>query len=302
VNRTAFYSAVFIGALASSALAAPWAVAAPADGQHKVGGKSASTHAADSHAAAATQPDSRLRHHSHYRPAQIGRVIFVLNEPSLLNHILPAMVLDHQTLSAILDNFSTLTNTNVAAGWGAMIHAGIKPAIRRTLRLPKQGYKRDLAAVLKAFAPHVRMVISADQNVIFVNTQAADNRHLIMRSYYLQDLIANIPRYINPNSMGGKKPGPSSVADPAGDKSKRDNSHDKSPSTPHRMKNPEVNILQLITDHVEPKVWINHGGKATISQVGNKVVVIAPASVQALLQGPSHYNPNAAPMFAVIPY
>ncbi len=258
--------------------------------------------------APATQPAAPLPGNKTFRPAEIGRVIFVQNEPSLLEHVLPPMVFHHKTLSEVLSTFSTLTNTNVAAGWAAMAHAGIKFNRRLTLRLPGQGYKLDLVAALKSFAPNVRMVISADQNVIFVNTQAADNQHLIMRTYWIQDLIANIPRYINPQSFGKKRPaegshgkrapqehaagGPTKAAKASGNRS-------AGQSNPPSM---ERNILQLITDHVEPKIWLNHGGKATISQVGNKVIVIAPASVQALLQGPSHYNPNAAPLFMTVSY
>ena len=229
----------------------------------------------------------------------------MLNEPALLRHELPPVIFHHKTLSDVLTTLSTLTNTNVAAGWGAMARAGIKPNRRLTLHLPRQGYKLDLVAALKAFAPHVRMVISADQNVIFVNTQAADNQHLIMRTYWLQDLIANIPRYINPASFQKNK----SDAASGGRPSRRQGTTARSSRPPgdsargHGQRpQTQTNILQLITDHVEPKVWLNHGGKATISQVGNRVIVIAPASVQALLQGPSHYNPNAAPLFMTVSY
>ena len=222
----------------------------------------------------------------------------MLNDPSLLKHTLPPVVFQHKTLSDMLNTFSNLTNTNVAAGWAAMAQAGIKANRRITLRLPRQGYKLDLVAALKAYAPDERMVISADQNVIFINTQAADNQHLIMRTYWLEDLIANLPRYINPNSFqkkntkAGKSRPSAAGADNAGKQSAGQNNHHGAQS----------NILQLITNHVEPKIWLDHGGKATISQVGNKVIVIAPASVQALLQGPSHYNPNAVPLFMTVSY
>ena len=255
-----------------------------------------------------TQPTAQLPPNKNFRPAEIGGVIFVLNDPSLLKHVLPPMAFHHKTLSDVLTTFSTLTNTNVAAGWAAIAHAGIKPNRRLTLRLPKQGYKLDLVAALKSFAPDVRMVISADQNVIFVNTQAANNQHLIMRTYWLEDLIANIPRYINPHSFERKK----STAGAGGKSSRQEHSADGSAAGTHSSGNAsagqnkqfhtQTNILQLITDHVEPKIWLDHGGKATISQVGNKVIVIAPASVQALLQGPSHYNPNAAPLFMTVSY
>ena len=245
-----------------------------------------------------TRPDAALPKDRNYRPAQIGQVIFVLNDPSLLEHTLPPLTFHHKTLSDMLSTFSDVTNTNVAAGWAAMAQAGIKANRRVTLVLPRQGYKLDLVAVLKKFAPHIHMVISADQNVIFVNTQAADNQHLIMRTYWLEDLIANLPRYVNPKSFEKKN----AQAEKSRQSSAGSDGARKHSAGQNKKRNAQSNIVQLITNHVEPKIWLDHGGKASISQVGNKVIVIAPASVQALLQGPSHYNPNAAPLFMTVSY
>ncbi len=262
------------------------------------GTKTAASVTASPTSSPTTRPDAPLTKDRNYRPAQIGRVIFVLNDPSLLKHTLPPVMFHHKTLSDMLNTFSDLTNTNVAAGWAAMAQAGIKANRRVTLALPRQGYKLDLVAVLKKYAPHIHMVISADQNVIFVNTQAADNHHLIMRTYWLEDLIANLPRYVNPKSFEKRKAQTrKSRQSAAGTNDARKHS-----SRQNKHRDIESNIVQLITNHVEPKIWLNHGGKASISQVGNKVIVIAPASVQALLQGPSHYNPNAAPLFMTVSY
>ncbi len=265
--------------------------AAPDAAPSKSASEAATTHPT-------TRPDAALPKNRNFRPAEIGQVIFVLNDPSLLEHTLSPVVFHNKTLSDMLSTFSDLTNTNVAAGWAAMAQAGIKADRRITLHLPGQGYKLDLVAVLKAYAPHVAMVISADRNVIFVNTQTADNQHLIMRTYWLEDLIANLPRYVNPDSFQKKKSKAAQTQQPA---ATADNAENHSPA---QNTHPTVqsNILQLITNHVEPKIWLDHGGKATISQVGNKVIVIAPASAQALLQGPSHYNPNAAPLFMTVSY
>jgi hypothetical protein len=63
-----------------------------------------------------------------------------------------------------------------------------------------------------------------------------------------------------------------------------------------------TNILELITNTVRPRIWLNHGGKANISEVNDLVTVTAPASVQAILKGPSHYNPHAAPLYLMVNY
>ena len=125
------------------------------------------------------------------------------------------------------------------------------------------------------------------ENVIFLTTEAQDDTHLVMRRYWLADLVANLPRIIRPGSnlqAARRRKGRGAATRPAKPMAYR------------------TNIVKLITDHVRPGVWLNHGGKATITQIGDKVIVVAPASVQALLQGPSHYNPNRVPLYLMFSY
>ncbi len=222
-----------------------------------------------------------------FRPAEIGRCVFVVNDGALLAHVVPALVLRRVSLAQVLDKLSRVTRTNLVGSWAAMERRHIDLQKREDVKLGAASYKQDLVTVLKQFAPHVHMVITAQENVLFVTTQQQDDETLITRTYHLEDLIENLPRIIRAgtNLETFRKPGAKKVA--------------RKPGPHHPI---STNILELITNTVRPRIWLNHGGKANISEVNDLVTVTAPASVQAILKGPSHYNPNAAPLYLMVNY
>lgn len=254
-----------VGSLAGASwlLGAPLYAAAP---------KAAATQKATSKPAARIP----LPKHRKFRPAQIGRVIFVLNDPGLVKVPIPKLVIKNRTVQQVFRQFRKLSGQNMVMNWMAVKASGTRLKNKCSFTLPAQSLRLDMAATLKTFARHHRFVISADENVIFLTTQKQDDEHLVFKSYYLQDLQANLPRIIR----GGKD-------------------LEKLNGDPKSLKKVPLptNIVQLISSTVRPHVWEGHGGRATISQVGNRVIVIAPASVQAILKGPKHYNPNAVPRY-----
>ncbi len=232
-----------------------------------------------------------------YRPAQIGYIIFVENQPKLLTQKLPHIVLRQLTLNQAVNRMAALTGENFAVGWPALKRAGISIQKPHNVTLPAGSCRRDLARLFRVFARRKRLVISADENVIFITTEAQDDKRLILRTYWLPDLLANLPRIIPPAAILHRMRHP------------RNGPHPKAvwpPGyTPGQSKKKEhqpvsTDLISLITNAVRPKIWANHGGNATMTEVGNKVIVDAPASVQALLAGPSHYHPNAVPRFFMI--
>jgi hypothetical protein len=62
--------------------------------------------------------------------------------------------------------------------------------------------------------------------------------------------------------------------------------------------NYSTNIIELIASAVRPEIWKVNGGKiGEIAVVGDRVTIKAPASVHAILDGPTFHNPNAAPVY-----
>jgi hypothetical protein len=211
-----------------------------------------------------------------FRPAQIGRVIFVLNDPKLVAVNMPKLTIKQLTIEQVFREFRKLSGQNMVNNWAAVKGCGTNLKKKLSFDLPAQSLRLDMAVALKHFARKHRFVVTADQNVIFLTTQKQDDQHLIFRSYYLPNLVANLPRIIR----GGRD-----LQHLTGD-----------PKNPKKVPL-ATNIVQLISSTVMPHVWLNHGGKATITEVNNQVIVIAPPCVQAILKGPRHFNPNAAPRY-----
>ncbi len=232
-----------------------------------------------------------------FRPAELGYVIFVENQPQLLTQKLPAIKFQGLTLNQTINRLADITNSNFAIGWPSLKSAGIPIHAKKSVALRAESCRRALVDILQVFAPHKRLVVSADENVIFITTEAQDDKHLILRTYWLPDILANLPRIIRPASILQRLRHPQKKA-----KGKGFSPPGYTPGTAEKKKGPPIstNIITLITNAVRPKIWANHGGNATITVVGNKVMIDAPASVQALLAGPSHYNPNAVPRYFMI--
>lgn len=245
----------------------------------------------------APEPAKPAKNDHPFRPAQIGYVIFVENEPKLLTQKLPPIVLHQLTLNQAINRLAQITGENFAAGWPALKRAGISSKKLHDVTLPAGSCRRDLAGLFRVFARHKRLVISADENVVFITTEAQDDQRLILRTYWLPDLLQNLPRIIPPAAIlqrmrhPGKKPHHKTAWPPG---------YTPGQSKKKRRQPVSTDLISLITNSVRPKIWANHGGNATMTEVGDKVIVDAPASVQALLAGPSHYHPNAVPRFFMV--
>jgi hypothetical protein len=245
----------------------------PANSQ-AVGPTTQNTSAAENNAPpAASDPD--------FRPAQVGSIIFVQNQPSLFVYNFSPLTFQNATLFDVLGKLAGISSTNLVAGWPALAKAGVNPKTRLSFDLPEQGYRDELVGVLREYAPKVFMVISADQNVIFINTRDADDQQLVVRDYWVQDLMANLPRIVQ---AGTNLETIDAVAS-------------TQPGKPVAKPPMETNILEFISSTVRPEIWVNHGGKATMSLIGDRVIVEAPLNVQAILDGPKTYNPDAAPLY-----
>jgi hypothetical protein len=245
-----------------------------------------------------------------FRPAQVGRITFVDKDKALLSARVPALDLKSASLSDAINRLASTTRQNIVLSLRAFQQAHIDTSSKSNLSLPAGTLKEALQSLLQTAAPNIDLVITAEDKVIQVTTQAQADLMLITKTYYLNDLLANLPRFVPANTdlsaVGAKNQPPAADED----ESLADFSHSldfSKPPQPHphhsapahaRASNPSsTNIVDLITDTVRPEIWRNHGGKSEIYSVNDKVTIKAPASVHALLEGPSHHNPDAAPMY-----
>ncbi len=131
-----------------------------------------------------------------------------------------------------------------------------------------------------------------------IGTQARAENAVVRRTYYLDDLLVNLPRVIPVTMDVGTMT--DDKAPPAAQNAGRAGKGSAAPRPPRRAVANDSNgdIIRLITASLRPEIWkVNGGTIGEIAIVGNRVIVTAPQSVQALLEGPSHVNHNPTPLY-----
>ena len=250
-------------------------------------------------------------------PALHGNQIYVDWDKKLLAAKLPAVKIENLPLAEGISKLAVLSQTNLALGLSGMKKAGIDTKMPVTL-MRGEGTLRDaLEELLEAPAKINPLVITAEDNVVFITTQAQADHDVVTRAYYIEDLMGNVSRYIpggtnlhrpattqsTPTNQASTSslPGPAAPLTIPGTNVVLPAPPTKNPAPPPppplppRSLNP---LLEVITANVRPEIWkVNGGTIGEIAEFKNRITITAPKSVHALLEGPSHYNPNAVPMY-----
>lgn len=235
-----------------------------------------------------------------FRPAQIGKVVFVDNDKPLLAAKISAATWKGITLKAAMRNVADLTRQNIVLGVRGLEQAGVDLNATHDFSFSAGTVKDAILALLKTAVPSKEMVISSEDKVIQVITQGQADQVLVSKTYYLEDLLAALPRFVKGgtdlNGIG------SGTATEYEDLSKpldlsKPPATERAKAVPTPRAADSTNILEVITETVRPEIWRNHGGKSEIAMVGNRVTIKAPASVHALLDGPKVFNPNKVPAY-----
>jgi hypothetical protein len=259
-----------------------------------------------------------------FRPAQVGKITFVEKDKPLLAARVPALTLPATSLKAAVRQLAESTKSNIVLGLKGLQEAGVDPNAPHDFAVPAGTTRESLVALLQAAAPQLDVVITAEEKVISVATQAQADNTVVTKTYYLEDLLANLPRFVSPETnldeIGGRPVNASLDFSGAGSRSNASvpsgpygnlAAYRNSPIAPApdlatgrgrrgqaRKPSPSTNITELITATVRPEIWkVNGGAIGEIGVVGNRVTIRAPQSVHALLEGPSHYNPNKVPVY-----
>jgi hypothetical protein len=248
-----------------------------------------------------------------YRPAEADHVTVVENDRAILGQMVPEIAADHVSLRAALREMGKVSGVNIAVGWKAMRDANIDELQPRKFSLPQGTLRASLRALLKQALPRESMVITAEDNVVFITTQAQADNTVVTKWYYTADLLANAPRWMPQDTDLGQvglpaKPVLATAPDAALEKKPDDTSSVPSlfatappppqPLATKAVRSASTSIAELITSTVRPEIWKCNGGKVgEISEVRDRVMITAPQSVQALLEGPHYYDPNAVPKY-----
>jgi hypothetical protein len=254
-----------------------------------------------------------------FRPAQIGPVVLINHQDLLLTSRIPAMSLKGISLKDAVQKIATASNKNIVLGIRGLEEDGVNTNSPRNFEIPAGNVKTALLEILKTATGDLPMVITAEERVVTIATQGQADNVVVTRRYYLEDLLANSARWVaggtNLNALSTKFP--VAVRSTDFSKSPRDFYAEEEarasempatrPTTRPIVKKPQprdpavpvsTSITELITSTVRPEIWKVNGGKVgEIGLAGNVVVIRAPQSVHAILEGPRHFNPDKVPLY-----
>jgi hypothetical protein len=241
-----------------------------------------------------------------FRPAVIGNVTFVDNDKPLLATPIKPLEIKGASLKAAMRKLSEATKKNLVLGDRGLQQAGadlnatydfiLKPAD------PKVPFtiKDALLSLVQTAMPETDIVITSEDKVITVVSQAQGDQALVTRTYFLNDLLANMPRFVAGGTDLGKI-GPGAAAAPKNASNPALQSDSPPAQSPKSARSSgPTSVLDVITSTVRPEIWKANGGKSEIYMVNDRVTIKAPASVHALLDGPKTHNPNR--MDSYVPY
>jgi hypothetical protein len=259
-----------------------------------------------------------------YRPMQVGKITFVDNDKKLLAQEIAPVTFSNISLKDATRKLAAQTKTNLVLGIRGLENAAVDLVAPHTFTLEKSTLKDALVTMIKTAAPEVDIVITSDDGVVEIMSQAQADHQVITRTYFVQDLLQNLPRFVSnetdlatlnklKDSQPEEKPAPKNipatgagvlppaVARTANAPKKTDNNtlYQAVPNNPEPApQKSSTTIQEIITSAIRPEIWKSNGGKTgEIAVVGDRVTITAPTSVHALLDGPKTHNPNAVPMY-----
>lgn len=194
-------------------------------------------------------------------------------------------------LSEVLDWVRERGAINVVARWNVLEPAGINPDSPVTLRLKEASLASILSEALAGLSSAEEIRYQGVGNTLTISTREDLNRKMFVKAYPVNDLLFRIPEFTDAPSIniqqtggGGGAGGGSASQNPFQGGAGGGGGGDED----NRTKKDKIDeLIELIVNTVEPEVWRENGGQATIRAFGdNTIVVRASLDVHEKLGGP----------------
>ncbi|HEY8665052.1 MAG TPA: hypothetical protein VIL86_00220 [Tepidisphaeraceae bacterium] len=214
-----------------------------------------------------------------------------------LNQSLPEMKFDNVGLNDAIDFLRDVSNANIHVNWRALEDAGIPKDTQINVRLRSVPMRKVLSLILSEASSEGKLTYYLDDGVIEITTTEIADRQLITRVYPIEDLIMEIPDFSGPdfnlestsststnrNGGSGTGTGSSSGSGSGGLFQGADQSKDQNKAASKKERADA--LVQLIMDTINPNIWKENGGPASIRFYNGHLIVTAPRSVHEAIGG-----------------
>jgi uncharacterized membrane protein YgcG len=244
----------------------------------------------------------------HMRQAQSrqmveGRMERLNIEARLRDLVDPVDIVDARLRTAI-QWFTATTGVPIVIDWRAMEQEGLDPEQRITIQMRHVPAGQLLGLMMRMAAPQdmpgaVELMYETTPWYVQIITKRQADRNLIVRVYDVGDLLMEVPNFSNApefdlntalsntNSGGSNQRGGGGMAGGGGVGGgglfgQEAQAREEVKTRAERGEE----LAQLVRDTVEPQVWVENGGVATIRYHNNRLIVSAPRYVHAKIGVP----------------
>lgn len=213
-----------------------------------------------------------------------------------LNQTLPEVQFSGVALNDAIDFLRDVSGANIAVNWKAIEEAGVTKDTPVNVRLRSVSLKKALEMVLTEAGGGDKLAYDVDENVISITTKEMVDSKMYTRVYPIQDLIMEVPDFTdapdlslnttsnnqNQNPQGGGGIG-AGVQSGNTQSPFTQNGQEKPTKTREERAN---DLVELIKAVIQPDIWQDAGGKASIRYFNGNLIITAPRSAQEAIGGP----------------
>lgn len=207
----------------------------------------------------------------------------------ILNQRIASLKFEETPLTDAIEFLRDVSGVNVHVNWAALEAAGIGKDSPVTTKLKNVSVRKALVVVLAQASPDTPLAYYNDGGVLEVTTRDLADAQQVVRTYFVGDLIVDVPDFAGPTfnlsskSGGGKNGGGGGGGGSLFGTDVGSKVNEKGNATKAERAD---NLVALITSVIRPDLWEQNGGTAKISYFNGYLVVTAPRSVHEQLGGP----------------
>ena len=222
-----------------------------------------------------------------FHPAQAGPV------NRTLDRSLPEMKFTGVTFGEAIDFLRDVSGLNIHVNWKALEPQNVTADTPVNIRVRAVSMRKVLNLLLSEASGGDTLAWYVDGGVIEVTTKEMADRKVYTKVYPVDDLIMDVPDFTNaPNfslqstsqqGQGGGGGGGGGGSSTGLFENADQDRNNKEPTKSKTERGEE--LVQLVKDLVQPEVWADNGGTATIRYFNGSLIVTAPRSVHEAIGG-----------------
>jgi hypothetical protein len=208
---------------------------------------------------------------------------------SALSRRLPEIKFNQITLADAVDFLRDVSGANIHVNWRALEAMGIDRQTPVSMQLSDVPMRRVLRSLLDECGGPNQLTYYVDDDVIEITSRELADSQLVTRVDPVEDLVMVVPNFNDaPVFDLSNQTNQASGAGGGGGQSQSlfgsQGSQGQEPQQTTKLQRGEA-LVDLIKSTIQPEVWRDNGGTASIRYFTGHLIVTAPRSVQEAIGG-----------------